>query len=84
MKKEMFRENQKSGGFFARMLCVPIRVYRAFISPALPPCCRFCPTCSAYALGALQKHGAAKGLLLSSKRILRCNPWCVGGYDPVP
>lgn len=70
--------------FFVKFFCIPIRIYRKCISPALPPCCRFYPTCSAYALDAFQKYGVAKGFLLSSKRILRCNPWCDGGYDPVP
>ena len=48
------------------------------------PCCRFTPTCSEYALTAFERYGAVKGLYLSVKRILRCNPFCKGGYDPVP
>ncbi len=48
------------------------------------PTCRFCPTCSEYAIIAIEKHGAAKGGLLAIWRILRCNPFCKGGYDPVP
>ncbi|MCR4823031.1 MAG: membrane protein insertion efficiency factor YidD [Treponema sp.] len=66
------------------ILCLPIRFYRKFISPLKPSCCRFYPTCSAYALEALKKHGPLKGLYLSSKRILKCNPFHSGGYDPVP
>ncbi|MDD3244464.1 MAG: membrane protein insertion efficiency factor YidD [Eubacteriales bacterium] len=61
-----------------------IRFYRRFISPLFPPCCRFYPTCSAYAMEAVQKYGAAKGGLLALKRILRCHPFNDGGYDPVP
>ena len=66
------------------ILCLPILFYRTCISPFTPPSCRFTPTCSAYALEALRKHGALKGLWLAAKRILRCNPWGGSGYDPVP
>ncbi|MBQ4378786.1 MAG: membrane protein insertion efficiency factor YidD [Treponema sp.] len=66
------------------ILCLPVRFYRKFISPLKRPCCRFYPTCSAYSLEALQKHGPVKGLYLSAKRILKCNPFNAGGYDPVP
>ncbi|MBP5250851.1 MAG: membrane protein insertion efficiency factor YidD [Treponema sp.] len=65
-------------------LCLPIRFYKVFISPFLPPCCRFEPTCSAYAIQAIKKHGFFKGFFLSLKRILKCNPYFEGGYDPVP
>jgi hypothetical protein len=58
--------------------------YRRFISPALPPMCRFDPSCSAYAREALLRHGALKGSLLAIWRVLRCNPFGRGGYDPVP
>ncbi|TFG83568.1 MAG: membrane protein insertion efficiency factor YidD [Spirochaetales bacterium] len=61
-----------------------IRFYRVVISPLKPPSCRFYPTCSAYALEAIQKHGAARGSLLAVKRILRCHPYNPGGFDPVP
>ena len=61
-----------------------IRAYQVCISPFKRPCCRFYPTCSNYALDALKKHGPLKGVYLSTKRILRCNPFCKGGYDPVP
>ena len=61
-----------------------IRFYRRNISPMRPPCCRFIPTCSQYALEAVEKYGAVKGTFLATKRILRCNPFHKGGYDPVP
>lgn len=66
------------------VLCLPILFYRKFISPLKPPCCRFTPTCSQYAIEALRKHGPFKGLALAIWRILRCNPWGGSGYDPVP
>ena len=61
-----------------------IRIYQKCISPLHHSCCRFTPTCSAYALEAIQKYGPGKGLLLAIKRILKCNPYHEGGYDPVP
>lgn len=61
-----------------------VRVYQKFISPLKRPCCRFYPTCSSYAIQAFEKHGAVKGLILSVKRVIRCNPWNIGGIDPVP
>ena len=61
-----------------------ISLYRKFISPLKPPCCRFTPTCSAYAIEAFQKRGFFVGLALTLWRILRCNPFSKGGYDPVP
>ena len=61
-----------------------IRFYRLFISPLKAPCCRFIPTCSEYALEAIQKYGAIKGSWLAVKRILKCHPFHKGGYDPVP
>jgi putative membrane protein insertion efficiency factor len=67
-----------------RMLLWLIRFYRAAISPTHAPCCRFTPTCSQYALEAVEKYGAVKGGWLALRRILRCNPLCKGGYDPVP
>ncbi|MGE4283122.1 MAG: membrane protein insertion efficiency factor YidD [Clostridia bacterium] len=60
-----------------------IMVYRKFISPLKRPCCRFYPTCSRYALDAVTKYGFLKGGYLSIKRLLRCNPFNAGGYDPV-
>lgn len=61
-----------------------IRGYQIFISPLLGPRCRFTPTCSQYALEAIEKYGAWKGSFLAIKRICRCHPWNPGGYDPVP
>ncbi len=60
-----------------------IRCYQRCLSPMIPPCCRFEPTCSNYAIEAIRKKGILKGLLLATWRLLRCNPWCKGGYDPV-
>jgi putative membrane protein insertion efficiency factor len=65
-------------------LLLLVKFYRGFISPLLPPSCRYVPTCSEYALIAIEKYGAIKGGWLSLKRILRCHPWHEGGYDPVP
>ncbi|MFD3258691.1 membrane protein insertion efficiency factor YidD [Paenibacillus lentus] len=62
----------------------PIIFYRKFISPLKPPTCRFYPTCSAYALEAIEVHGAVKGSWLAAKRISRCHPFHPGGLDPVP
>ena len=71
-----------------RALSVPaillIRTYRLLISPLLGPRCRYLPTCSAYALEALQKHGGIKGSWLAAKRIARCHPWGSSGIDNVP
>jgi putative membrane protein insertion efficiency factor len=67
-----------------RALLALVRGYRRGISPLFPPTCRFTPTCSAYALEAIEKHGAAKGSWLALRRILRCHPFHKGGYDPVP
>ena len=61
-----------------------VRFYQVCISPLKPACCRFTPTCSAYAIEALRKHGPIKGLWLAIWRVLRCNPWGGSGYDPVP
>ncbi|MBX7114772.1 MAG: membrane protein insertion efficiency factor YidD [Myxococcaceae bacterium] len=67
------------------VLVLPIRFYRFAISPALPPnTCRFYPTCSRYALDALQQHGPFKGTYLAARRLLRCHPLHPGGVDPVP
>ena len=61
-----------------------VKFYQLCISPFTPPSCRFTPTCSQYGLEAIQKYGAFKGSLLALWRILRCNPFSHGGYDPVP
>lgn len=68
----------------ARALTGIIRFYRRGISPLKPPVCRFQPTCSQYGLEAIEKYGAGRGSWLLVKRILRCQPFSKGGYDPVP
>lgn len=67
-----------------QVLITLVRGYRLLLSPWLGSSCRFEPTCSAYALEALQRHGAAAGSYLAAARILRCHPWCAGGIDAVP
>ena len=67
-----------------RVLLLLIRLYQKHISPGLPRRCRFSPTCSQYAIEAIEKYGVLKGGLLAAWRILRCNPFSKGGYDPVP
>jgi uncharacterized protein len=71
-------------GWFARLLVAPIRLYRAILSPLLPPMCRFHPSCSVYAMGAIAVHGPFKGLWFAARRIGRCHPFNPGGLDPVP
>lgn len=61
-----------------------IKVYRSYISPLKSPCCRYIPTCSEYAMIAIERYGARKGGWLAIKRVLRCHPFHEGGYDPVP
>ena len=75
----------------AGFLCVPqfllinaVKAYRLLISPALGSNCRFTPSCSAYGIEALGQHGALAGSYLTLRRLVRCNPWCDGGHDPVP
>jgi putative membrane protein insertion efficiency factor len=67
-----------------RVLLVLISAYRVLLSPLLGASCRFYPTCSTYAIEAIETHGAARGTWLAVKRILRCHPWHPGGFDPVP
>lgn len=61
-----------------------IRIYQLVLSPLCMGCCRFYPSCSKYALQAIEQHGVACGVWLSCKRLARCHPWCHGGYDPIP
>ncbi|HEX5181143.1 MAG TPA: membrane protein insertion efficiency factor YidD [Gemmatimonadaceae bacterium] len=61
-----------------------VRGYQVALSPLLPSACRFMPSCSAYAVEALERHGALRGGWLTIRRLARCHPFCVGGYDPVP
>lgn len=68
-----------------RTICIlPIRAYQRFVSPLLPPACRYYPTCSEYAAEAILRHGIIKGTFLAIKRLSRCHPWGGSGYDPVP
>jgi len=67
-----------------RALVLSIRGYQLWISPLLPAACRYYPTCSAYAIEAIEKHGALSGSWLALRRIARCHPFRPGGYDPVP
>lgn len=66
------------------VLIALLKVYRLVISPLYGNVCRYYPSCSAYALQAVQTHGAARGSWLATRRLLRCHPWAPGGYDPVP
>ena len=68
----------------ARAMIAAIRFYRKGISPLKPPVCRFHPTCSAYGLEAIEQYGASRGEWLLVKRLARCQPFCKGGFDPVP
>ena len=68
----------------ATVAVVLIKGYQRFMSPALPPSCRFTPTCSAYAVTAIERHGLLRGGWLALRRVGRCHPWNPGGYDPVP
>ncbi|MBQ7352628.1 MAG: membrane protein insertion efficiency factor YidD [Clostridia bacterium] len=67
-----------------KIFTLPIKAYKKFISPVLPKACRFTPTCSEYAIEAIERFGVVRGSMLASYRIMRCNPFSKGGYDPVP
>ena len=67
-----------------RLVLGPIRAYQRWISPSRPRRCRYEPTCSAYAVEAVERHGAVRGLILAAWRLGRCNPFSHGGFDPVP
>ena len=67
-----------------KLFLLLIQFYRLFLSPLKPPSCRYIPTCSEYAMIAIEKYGAIKGSWMAMKRILRCHPFHKGGYDPVP
>lgn len=68
----------------ATTLALAIKAYRYALSPLLGQACRFTPSCSVYALEAIQRHGAARGAWLSARRLVHCHPWGGSGYDPVP
>ena len=63
-------------------LLAAIHAYRAFVSPLLPRCCRFYPSCSEYAIDSIEKYGPWRGVVRSIRRVFRCHPWHPGGYDP--
>ncbi len=65
-------------------LAAVFRGYKRFVSPLLPPACRFVPSCSEYAAEAVERHGVVRGTALAIARLLRCHPFCRGGFDPVP
>ena len=67
-----------------RLLILGVRAYQVGLGPLMPPSCRYYPSCSAYAIEAIDRHGALRGGVLGLKRILRCHPFRPGGYDPVP
>lgn len=75
---------EKIGKVWAFIFVIMIKLYRLLLSPVLGPCCRFYPSCSAYAIEALQRKGFLRGSVLLLKRILKCHPWHDGGYDPIP
>lgn len=66
------------------VLVIMVRGYQMILSPLLPAACRYYPSCSAYAIEALERHGALRGTWLAMRRIVRCNPFRPGGFDPVP
>ncbi len=76
--------SHREAGAASRFLRLLIRFYRYFLSPLMPPRCRYLPTCSDYALEAIERHGALRGGWLAVRRIARCHPWGGAGYDPVP
>jgi uncharacterized protein len=73
-----------TAGLPRRTLIALVRAYRLLFKPWVGNACRFEPTCSAYAIAALERHGALRGATLAGARLLRCHPWCAGGCDPVP
>lgn len=68
----------------SRLLLAALRFYKASISPSLPPACRYTPTCSEYAIEAVERYGSWRGAAMAARRVLSCNPFSRGGYDPVP
>jgi putative membrane protein insertion efficiency factor len=74
----------RSSSVSSQIAVVLIRGYRSLLSPLLPPTCRFHPSCSEYALHAVEQHGALRGSWLGLRRVVRCHPLSAGGYDPVP
>lgn len=81
---ELVEAEQPRRGPVARVLLAVVGFYRMAIGPALPPSCRYTPSCSAYAVEAIELHGAGRGSWLTLRRLLRCHPFHAGGHDPVP
>ncbi len=84
MRNSSNRSHHSPAGLLIWILSLPILLYRTIISPMFRPHCRFHPTCSRYALTALDRHGPLKGVGYSLWRVIRCGPWSRGGFDPVP
>jgi putative membrane protein insertion efficiency factor len=84
MRARTSKTRELDRGVMRRVLITFVRAYQLGISPHLPPSCRYYPSCSAYAIEALQKHGAVRGSWLAVRRIARCHPFRPGGFDPVP
>lgn len=74
---------EKTVSFMQNIICFPVKFYQRVISPYIRPCCRFYPSCSQYALEAIQQYGIIRGSWCSVCRLLKCHPWSEGGYDPV-
>jgi putative membrane protein insertion efficiency factor len=77
-------KRQDRAGVVSLALKVAVRAYQLVVSPLLPPACRFLPSCSEYAVEAIERHGAFRGSALTLRRVARCHPWGGSGYDPVP
>jgi putative membrane protein insertion efficiency factor len=75
--------SSRSRNFVRELVLAPVTVYRRVISPAIPQRCKYEPTCSRYAVDAVREYGILRGVVLAGWRLLRCNPWSYGGYDPV-
>jgi putative membrane protein insertion efficiency factor len=84
VERETVKRARVKRAYAKRALLAAINFYRRNVSPMSPPVCRFAPTCSRYALEAIEKYGALRGLWLALRRILKCHPFHKGGYDPVP
>ncbi len=83
--EQMYRmERLDRVGMTSAVLSAAVRGYQLLVSPLLPPACRFLPTCSEYAVEAIERHGAGHGVVLALLRLARCHPWGGSGYDPVP
>lgn len=78
------RRSDRAKRIARRLAVVPIRFYRVAVSPLLPSVCRFYPSCSVYAIEAIERHGVRRGVALAVRRIAKCHPFHPGGYDPVP